>query len=143
MNARAQSIVEYSLTLFAGALFALSVLEAGRLAVDLLSLIVLRQAVADAAAAGAEAGALYPECASTSCSRIVFDAAAGAPALASARIAQSTVHVAESFIGGTTIPLLSVQVCAELQPVAVLGQILAGSFNVCSEASRPYTARRR
>jgi hypothetical protein len=136
---KAQALSEYALTVFAGALLALLALEAGRLAVDLLSLVVLRQAVADAAAAGAEAGALYPECASTTCKAVVFDAAAGAPALASARIAQYTVRVAESFIGGTTIPLLSVEVCADLQPLALLGGLLAGDgLQVCATAARPY-----
>jgi exosortase/archaeosortase len=140
---KAQALAEYALLLALSALLMAGLFDVGRAALDVLRLIVLRQAVSDAAAAGAQAGMLFPECASTTCADIVGDAAGAV--LAGFQLAGApTVIISESVIRETTIPALRVQVCATLEPVSLLGGLLAGDgLEACAVTERAYRPRAR
>jgi len=140
---KAQALAEYALTLAAGALLLLGLFDLGRAVVDVLRMVALQPTIDQAAAAGAQAGALFPECAASSCSDIVR--AAVGDALAGLQLAGApAVIISESVIRETTIAALRVQVCAALQPVSVLGGLLAGEgLELCAESQLPYVVRRR
>lgn len=140
---KAQALAEYALLLALSALLMAGLFDMGRAALDVLRLVVLQQAVSDAAAAGAQAGALFPECASTTCADIVRNAA-GAALAAFPLAGEPAVIISESIIRETTISALRVQVCAALEPASLLGGLLASQgLEACVVTERAYRQRAR